>query len=257
MYDHTRIASYWHLRVGNVGSKYDYWLLEGNACSAAGVFQVTLFCPGLRQTVETEARVWAWSSSSQTIGSGSKGCPHLEISSLKPAEAVLHTRHRRRQQRLTATRTPPVHHRQAVAARLSTVRDTDGGSRGCPLRETLAESCRPAATAEAVDRRRRPAAVTGDRRASAAAADDHRRRPAAVAEAVDCRRSSAVAAVADLREATGSGGRSCQLQEEEKLSSFFPHFYLSMRQFSNWRNYFRPLGLRLCSVVMIIYCVYD
>jgi hypothetical protein len=50
---------------------------------------------------------------------------------------------------------------------LSTVRDTgDGGSRGCPLRETSADSksCRPAATAEAVDCTRRPAGASGDRR---------------------------------------------------------------------------------------------
>jgi hypothetical protein len=57
VYDHTLIASYRHLSVGNVGSEYGYWLLEGNECSAAGGFQVILFCPGLRRTVETEARV--------------------------------------------------------------------------------------------------------------------------------------------------------------------------------------------------------
>jgi hypothetical protein len=38
VYDHTRIASYRHLRVGNVGGEYGYWLLEGNECSAAGGF---------------------------------------------------------------------------------------------------------------------------------------------------------------------------------------------------------------------------
>ncbi len=38
MYDHTRFASYRHLHVGNVGGEYDYWLLEGNECSAAGGF---------------------------------------------------------------------------------------------------------------------------------------------------------------------------------------------------------------------------
>jgi hypothetical protein len=38
VYDHTRFASYRHLRVGNVGSEYDYWLFEGNECSAAGGF---------------------------------------------------------------------------------------------------------------------------------------------------------------------------------------------------------------------------
>jgi hypothetical protein len=38
VYDHTRFASYLHLRVGNVGSKYAYWLLEGNECSTAGGF---------------------------------------------------------------------------------------------------------------------------------------------------------------------------------------------------------------------------
>jgi hypothetical protein len=36
VYDHTRFASYPHLRVGNVGSEYDYWLLKRNKCSAAG-----------------------------------------------------------------------------------------------------------------------------------------------------------------------------------------------------------------------------
>ncbi len=38
VYAHTRFASYLHLRVGNVGSEYDFWLLEGNQCSAAGGF---------------------------------------------------------------------------------------------------------------------------------------------------------------------------------------------------------------------------
>jgi hypothetical protein len=38
VYDYTCIASYRHLYVGNVGSKYGYWLLEGNECSAAGGF---------------------------------------------------------------------------------------------------------------------------------------------------------------------------------------------------------------------------
>ncbi len=38
VYDHTRIASYRHLHVGNVGGEYGYWLLEVNECSAAGGF---------------------------------------------------------------------------------------------------------------------------------------------------------------------------------------------------------------------------
>jgi hypothetical protein len=38
MYDHTHIASYLHLRVGNVGGEYDYWLLEGNERSTTGGF---------------------------------------------------------------------------------------------------------------------------------------------------------------------------------------------------------------------------
>jgi hypothetical protein len=65
-------------------------------------------------------------------------------------------------------------YQQAVAARAVTEGDTDGGSRGCPLRETSAdsESCRPAVTAEAVDRIRRPAAASGG--------GDRRRHPAAV-----------------------------------------------------------------------------
>ncbi len=33
-----RIASYRHLRVGNVGGEYGYWLLKGNECYSAGVF---------------------------------------------------------------------------------------------------------------------------------------------------------------------------------------------------------------------------
>ncbi len=37
VYDHTRIASYRRLRVGNVGGEYGYWLLKGNeSCSAGG-----------------------------------------------------------------------------------------------------------------------------------------------------------------------------------------------------------------------------
>jgi hypothetical protein len=35
-----------HLRVGNVGSEYDYWLLEGNECSAAGGFPSNPILPG-------------------------------------------------------------------------------------------------------------------------------------------------------------------------------------------------------------------
>ncbi len=77
---------------------------RGTNAALLGVFQVTLFCPGPCRTVETEARVWAWSSSRQTIGSGTKGCPHLEISSLEAAEAVHRTRYWQRQLRLTATR---------------------------------------------------------------------------------------------------------------------------------------------------------
>jgi len=38
VYNHTRFASYLHLRVGVVGGEYDYWLLEGNECSTAGGF---------------------------------------------------------------------------------------------------------------------------------------------------------------------------------------------------------------------------
>ncbi len=39
VYDHPCIASYRHLRVGNIGG---YWLLEGNECSAAGGFPSNL-----------------------------------------------------------------------------------------------------------------------------------------------------------------------------------------------------------------------
>ncbi len=38
MYDHTRIASYRHLRVGNIGGEYGYWLLKGNKCYSARGF---------------------------------------------------------------------------------------------------------------------------------------------------------------------------------------------------------------------------
>jgi hypothetical protein len=41
------------------------------------------------------------------------------------------------------------------------------------------------------------------------------------------------------------------------ILDYFSAFLLSMRQYSDWHNYFRPLGVRLCIVVMIIYCVYD
>jgi hypothetical protein len=61
-------------------------------------------------------------------------------------------------------------HRTGITARA--VHQNDGGSRGCPLRGTSAdsESCRPAATTEAVDRIRRPAAASGGHRAAAAKA---------------------------------------------------------------------------------------
>jgi hypothetical protein len=45
-----RIASYRHLRVGNVGGEYGYLLLKGTNATLQGVFQVTLFCPGPRRT---------------------------------------------------------------------------------------------------------------------------------------------------------------------------------------------------------------
>ena len=38
VYDHTLIASYRHLRVGNVVGEYGYWLLKGNECCSAGGF---------------------------------------------------------------------------------------------------------------------------------------------------------------------------------------------------------------------------
>jgi hypothetical protein len=38
VYDHTRIASYQRLHVGNVGGEYSYWLLNGNECCSAGGF---------------------------------------------------------------------------------------------------------------------------------------------------------------------------------------------------------------------------
>jgi hypothetical protein len=38
VYDHTHIASYRHLRVGNVGGEYGYWFFLGNECCAAGGF---------------------------------------------------------------------------------------------------------------------------------------------------------------------------------------------------------------------------
>jgi hypothetical protein len=38
VYDHTRIASYRHLRSGKVGGEYGYWLLKGNECCSAGGF---------------------------------------------------------------------------------------------------------------------------------------------------------------------------------------------------------------------------
>ncbi len=55
VYNHTCFASSLHLRVGNVGSEYAYWLLEGNECFTAGGFpsnailfgsvpNTTLFC---------------------------------------------------------------------------------------------------------------------------------------------------------------------------------------------------------------------
>ncbi len=42
VYDHTRIASYRHLHVGNVGGEYSYWILKGNECSSAGGFPSNL-----------------------------------------------------------------------------------------------------------------------------------------------------------------------------------------------------------------------
>jgi hypothetical protein len=38
VYDHTHIATYRHLHVGNVGGEYGYWLLEGNECYSARGF---------------------------------------------------------------------------------------------------------------------------------------------------------------------------------------------------------------------------
>jgi hypothetical protein len=93
--------------------------------------------------------------------------------------------------------------------------------RGCPLRETPAdsESCR----------------------LQKATGGGHR----AAAEAVDCRKSLAAAAVADLQEATGGGGGSCQLQEEEKLSSFLTHVQLERDRKKRSAFTARSIGVEL------------
>ncbi len=44
VYNHTCLASYLHLRVGNVGGEYDYWLLEGNKFFTAGGFPSSGLC---------------------------------------------------------------------------------------------------------------------------------------------------------------------------------------------------------------------
>jgi hypothetical protein len=49
VYDHTHIASYRHLRVGNIGGEYGYWLLGETNATLLVVFQVTLFCSSLRR----------------------------------------------------------------------------------------------------------------------------------------------------------------------------------------------------------------
>ncbi len=51
VYDHTRIASYRHLPVGNVGGEYGYWLLRGNECCSAGGFPNNPVLSGPRRTV--------------------------------------------------------------------------------------------------------------------------------------------------------------------------------------------------------------
>jgi hypothetical protein len=38
VFDHTRIAPYWRLRVGNVGERVRLLAVEGDECCAAGVF---------------------------------------------------------------------------------------------------------------------------------------------------------------------------------------------------------------------------
>ncbi len=53
VYDHTCIPSYRHLRVGNIGSEYGYWLLEGNECSAAGGFPSNPILSGSAPNNET------------------------------------------------------------------------------------------------------------------------------------------------------------------------------------------------------------
>ncbi len=52
VYAHTRFASYLHLRVGNVGSETTSGSWRGTNALLLGVFQVTLFCPGLRRTAD-------------------------------------------------------------------------------------------------------------------------------------------------------------------------------------------------------------
>ncbi len=66
MYDHTPIASYRHLRVGNVGGEYGYWLLEGNQCSSAGGFPSNPILSG------SAPNSWGLSTNYRTVGDSSQ-----------------------------------------------------------------------------------------------------------------------------------------------------------------------------------------
>ncbi len=70
MYNHTCFDSYLHFRVGNVGSEYAYWLLEGNECYTAGGFPSN-------PRVCTEQMVCGWLRTGRVIGAPCIDCGHL------------------------------------------------------------------------------------------------------------------------------------------------------------------------------------
>jgi hypothetical protein len=56
VYDHTRIASYRHLGVGNVGKRVRLLALEGYECCSAGGFPSNPILSGPRRTPASEVR---------------------------------------------------------------------------------------------------------------------------------------------------------------------------------------------------------
>ncbi len=73
MYDYTRIASYRHLRAGNVGGEYGYWLLRGTNADAGGFPSNPILSGSAPNTVSVVDKLIMYRVSANiSFGSGSE-----------------------------------------------------------------------------------------------------------------------------------------------------------------------------------------